>query len=181
MELKSDMNEQIKSSHASTYDVIVIGAGMSGMYLIYRLRKLGFSVRVFETGSGVGGTWYWNRYPGARFDSESYSYGFSFSKELLDEWEWSEHFSSQPENLRYLEFVADKFDLRKDIRFDTRIKGAVYDESENRWEVETETGEKACCRFLITAIGILSAPTMANDSRHRYFPRRGLSHGPLAP
>ena len=97
------------------YDAIIIGAGMSGLYQLHRLRELGMRVRVFEAGTDVGGTWFWNRYPGARFDSESYSYGYSFSKELLDEWEWSEHFAGQPETLRYLNYVADKFDLRRDI------------------------------------------------------------------
>ena len=99
------------------YDAIIIGAGMSGMYQLYRLRELGLRVRVFEAGTNVGGTWYWNRYPGARFNSESYSYGYSFSKELLEEWNWSEHFAGQPETLRYLNYVADKFDLRRDIQF----------------------------------------------------------------
>lgn len=108
-------------------DAIVIGAGMSGMYQLYRLRQLGLSVRVFEAGGGVGGTWYWNRYPGARFDSESYSYGYSFSEELLREWDWSEHFAAQPETLRYLELVADEFDLRKDIQFDSRVTAAAYE------------------------------------------------------
>ena len=102
---------------ALDYDAIVIGAGISGLYQLYRLRELGMRVRVLEAGTGVGGTWYWNRYPGARFDSESYSYGYSFSQELLDEWHWTEHFSPQPETLRYLNFVADKFDLRRDIQF----------------------------------------------------------------
>ncbi len=110
------------------YDVIIIGAGMSGMYQLYRLRELGLRVRVFEAGTGVGGTWYWNRYPGARFDSESYSYGYSFSKELLEEWDWSEHFAGQPETLRYLNHVADKFDLRRDIQFSSRVKAATYRE-----------------------------------------------------
>ena len=120
------------------FDVIIIGAGISGMYQLLRLRELGLSVCVFEAGAGVGGTWYWNRYPGARFDSESYSYGYSFSEEVLQEWSWSEHFSAQPETLRYLEFVADKFDLRTDIRFNCRIVKAVYDEVKNCWEIETE-------------------------------------------
>src|SRR5438552_1471462 len=96
---------------ALDYDAIIVGAGMSGLYQLYRLRELGMKVRVFEAATGVGGTWYWNRYPGARFDSESYSYGYSFSKDLLEEWEWSEHFAGQPETLRYLNYVADKFDL----------------------------------------------------------------------
>jgi len=142
------------------YDAIVIVAGMAGMYQLYRLRQLGLSVRAFETGGDVGGTWYWNRYPGARFDSESYSYAYSFSQELLEEWDWTEHFSPQPETLRYLNHVADKFDLRKDIRFDTRIASAIYDEAENRWEVESEDGTRARAQFLITAIGPLSAYAM---------------------
>ncbi len=144
------------------YDAIIIGAGMSGMYQLYRLRELGLRVRVFEAGDGVGGTWYWNRYPGARFDSESYSYGYSFSKELLEEWDWSEHFSAQPETLRYLNFVADKFDLRRDIAFNSRVKSAHYGEAENTWQVELDGGGRARARFLITAIGPLSAPVMPN-------------------
>ena len=138
-------------------DVVVIGAGVTGLYSIYRLRNLGFSVRAFEEGSGVGGTWYWNRYPGARFDSESYTYGFSFSQELLQEWEWKEHYSSQPENERYLNYVADKFDLRGNIRFNSRVASLVYDEAANRWQVTTDDGQQARAQFVITAIGILSA------------------------
>lgn len=102
----------------TSFDVIVVGAGIAGLYQLYRLRELGLSVRVFEAGSGVGGTWYWNRYPGARFDSESYTYGYSFSDELLADWNWSEHFAAQPETLRYLNHVADRFDLRRDIQLD---------------------------------------------------------------
>ena len=142
------------------YDAIIIGAGMSGMYQLHRLRALGMSVRVFEAGSGVGGTWYWNRYPGARFDSESWSYGYSFSDEILKEWDWTEHFAPQTETLRYLEFVADKLDLRRDITFDTRVKAAVFDDAANLWRIETTEGLTAEARFLITAVGPLSAPTM---------------------
>ena len=142
------------------FDAIVIGAGIAGMYMLYRLRELGLSVRVFETGSGVGGTWYWNRYPGARFDSESYTYGYSFSEELLQEWDWSEHFAAQPETLRYLNYVADKFDLRRDIRFNSRVVAARFDEATRRWEVALESGDRAAARFLITAIGPLSADTL---------------------
>ena len=105
------------------------GPGVAGLYQLYRLRELGLSVRVYEAGAGVGGTWYWNRYPGARFDSESYTYGYSFSEELLQEWDWSEHFAGQPETERYLNHVADKFDLRRDIRFSTRVSAASYDEA----------------------------------------------------
>ena len=142
------------------YDAIIIGAGISGMYQLYRLRELGLRVRVFETGSNVGGTWYWNRYPGARFDSESYSYGYSFSQELLDEWHWVEHFSPQPETLRYLNFVADKFDLRRDIQFHSRVAAAHWQENPRCWDVALEDGRHHTARFLITAIGPLSAPTM---------------------
>jgi cation diffusion facilitator CzcD-associated flavoprotein CzcO len=144
------------------YDAIIIGAGMSGMYQLHCLRKLGLSVRVFEAGDGVGGTWYWNRYPGARFDSESWTYGYSFDDELLQEWEWSEHFAAQPETLRYCNFVADKLDLRRDIAFNCRIVRATYDETENCWEIELGDGGQARAQFLITAIGPLSAPTMPN-------------------
>src|ERR1700760_3146054 len=111
------------------FDAIIIGAGISGLYQLHCLRKLGLKAHVFESGTDVGGTWYWNRYPGARFDSESYSYGYSFSKELLQEWEWSEHFAGQPETLRYCQYVADKFELRRDIRFKSRVTAAVYDEA----------------------------------------------------
>ena len=111
-----------------TYDAIIIGAGVSGLYQLYRLRQLGLSAHVFEAGSDVGGTWYWNRYPGARFDSESYSYGYSFSPDLLAEWDWTEHFSPQPETLRYLQHVADRFDLRRDITFDARVRAASWDD-----------------------------------------------------
>src|SRR5439155_1817938 len=145
---------------AAGYDVIVIGAGISGMYQLHRLRGLGLRVRVFEAGDGVGGTWYWNRYPGARFDSGSWTYGYSFSDEILREWEWSEHFAAQPETLRYCNFVADKLDLRRDIEFGCRIKAAVYGEAAGEWEIESDDGRQARARFLITAIGPLSAPTM---------------------
>jgi cation diffusion facilitator CzcD-associated flavoprotein CzcO len=142
------------------YDAIIIGAGMSGLYQLYRLRELGLRARVFEAGTNVGGTWYWNRYPGARFDSESYSYGYSFSKELLEEWEWSEHFAGQPETLRYLNHVADKFDLRRDIQFRSRVSAAVYDETARSWGITLEDGSRVRARFLITAIGPLSTPTL---------------------
>ena len=142
------------------YDVIVIGAGIAGLYQLYKLRELGLNVRVLEAGTGVGGTWYWNRYPGARFDSESYSYAYSFSQELLDEWNWSEHFASQPEILRYLEYVAEKFDLLKDIQFSSDVKSAVYDEPSRSWKITIGNGEKYRSRFLIAGIGLLSQPTM---------------------
>jgi cation diffusion facilitator CzcD-associated flavoprotein CzcO len=142
------------------FDVIIIGAGMSGLYQLYRARELGLKVRVFETGTNVGGTWYWNRYPGARFDSESYSYGYSFSNELLEEWDWSEHFAGQPETLRYCQYVADKFDLRRDIQFQSRVTAATYDEHTRSWTVTLESKDRFTTRFLITAIGPLSTPTL---------------------
>jgi cation diffusion facilitator CzcD-associated flavoprotein CzcO len=142
------------------FDAIIIGAGLSGMYQLHRARELGLKARVFEAGTEVGGTWYWNRYPGARFDSESYSYGYSFSKELLEEWEWSEHFAGQPETLRYCKYVADKFDLRRDIQFRSRVTAAVYDEATRSWTTTLEDGSRHSARFLITAIGPLSTPTL---------------------
>ena len=142
------------------FDAIVIGAGVAGLYQLYRLRNLGMRVQLFEAGTGVGGSWYWNRYPGARFDSESYSYGYSFSQELLDEWDWSEHFASQPEILRYLQHVADKFDLYKDIQFSSEVKSATYRDDTRSWEIQLQDGSKFKCRFLITGIGLLSQPTL---------------------
>jgi cation diffusion facilitator CzcD-associated flavoprotein CzcO len=142
------------------YDVIIIGAGVSGLFQLHRIRGLGLSVRVFEAGADVGGTWYWNRYPGARFDSESYSYGYSFSPELLDEWEWSEHFAAQPETLRYLNHVADHFDLRRDITFGRRVTAATWHDDDHRWVIDLDDGTNVAARFVINAIGALSAPSM---------------------
>ncbi len=148
------------SNTSLDYDAIVIGAGIAGLYQLYRLRELDMTVRVFERGTGVGGTWYWNRYPGARFDSESYSYAYSFSQELLDEWDWSEHFAGQPETLRYLQYVADEFDLLKDIQFSSEVESAVYDDDTRSWEIQLEDGSTHRSRFLITAVGNLSEPTL---------------------
>jgi cation diffusion facilitator CzcD-associated flavoprotein CzcO len=145
---------------ATDFDAIVIGAGVSGLYQLYKLRELGLKVRVFENGTAVGGTWYWNRYPGARFDSESWTYGYSFSQELLEEWDWEEHFAGQPETERYLNYVADKFDLRRDIQFKSRVTKAYYQEDARRWDVILEDGRRYTTRFLITAVGVLSAATM---------------------
>ena len=142
------------------FDAVVIGAGVSGLYQLYRLRELGLKVRAFEAGTGVGGTWYWNRYPGARFDSESWTYGYSFSKELLEEWDWEEHFAAQPETERYLNYVADKFDLRRDIQLQSRVTAAHYREETRSWDVVLEDGRRYTTRLLITAMGVLSAATM---------------------
>jgi len=149
--------EASRNGNVEEYDVLIIGAGVTGLYSLYRFRGLGFSCKSFEDASGVGGTWYWNRYPGARFDSESYTYGYSFSEELLQEWHWKELYSGQPENERYLNYVADKFDLRRHIRFNSRVESCVYDEDANRWELTMQDGHKARGQFLITAVGLLSA------------------------
>jgi cation diffusion facilitator CzcD-associated flavoprotein CzcO len=144
------------------FDAVVIGAGLSGLYMLYRLRELGLRVRVFETGAGVGGVWYWNRYPGARFDSESWTYGYSFSQELLEEWDWQEHFAGQPETERYLNYVADKFDLRRDIQFESRVTAAHYQEATRSWDVILADGRRYTTRWLVTALGLLSAATLPN-------------------
>jgi len=140
-----------------TYDAIVIGAGFSGMYMIKALRdKLGLTVRAYEAGETVGGTWYWNRYPGARCDSDSYIYCFTWDKQLLQEWEWSERYPEQPEILCYLEHVAERHDLKRDIQFNTRVTGAEFDETNNLWQVHTDKREGATARYLIAAVGSLS-------------------------
>ena len=141
-------------------DVIIIGAGLSGMYALHRLREQKFDVHVYEAGSDVGGTWYWNRYPGARFDSESWTYGYSFSPDILRDWEWSEHFSPQPETLRYCNFVAERLSLRRDMTFGFRVAAARWDDAANEWEIESGDGRRDRARFLVTAIGALSAPVM---------------------
>lgn len=143
---------------ARDYDAIVIGAGFSGLYQLHRLRDdLGLSVRVLEAGGGVGGTWYWNRYPGARCDSESYYYSYSFSSDLEQEWDWTERYPEHSEIRRYLEHVAERFGLLRDIQFDTRVTGARFDAATNRWLVSTATGERFTAQFLITAVGCLSS------------------------
>jgi cation diffusion facilitator CzcD-associated flavoprotein CzcO len=145
------------------FDAVVVGAGFAGLYALYKLRdELGMRVRVYETGEGVGGTWYWNRYPGARCDSESYYYCYSFSPELAQEWEWSGRYPEQPEIERYLNHVADRFDLRRDIQLSTRVTAAYFDDTANRWEVHTDRGDRVTARFFVTAVGCLSAPNVPN-------------------
>jgi cation diffusion facilitator CzcD-associated flavoprotein CzcO len=143
----------------SHYEVIVIGAGVAGIYQIKLLADLGIDATVLEASGDLGGTWYWNRYPGARFDSESYTYGFSFSKELLNDWHWKERFSSQPENLRYLNYVADKFDLRKFMQFNCKVESAHFDETDDLWRLRIDDGRELTSRFVILAVGLLSIPT----------------------
>ncbi|MDE2779849.1 MAG: NAD(P)/FAD-dependent oxidoreductase [Chloroflexota bacterium] len=151
------LEKAVPTGPVEYFDAIVIGAGVTGLYQLYCLRKMGMAVRVFEDGDGVGGTWYWNRYPGARFDSESFSYGYSFSEELLQEWDWKELYSGQPENERYLNYVADKFDLKRDIRFNSRVASCTFEEDRNTWLVEIADGHRARAPFLVTAVGLLSA------------------------
>jgi cation diffusion facilitator CzcD-associated flavoprotein CzcO len=139
-------------------DVLVIGAGITGIYQLYRAREAGFSVQLLEAGAGVGGTWFWNRYPGARFDSESYTYGYLFSRELFEEWEWREHFAPQPETERYLNHVVDRFDLRRHIRCGARVASADYDADTGTWRVAAGDGTEWRCRFLVAATGVLSMP-----------------------
>ena len=138
-------------------DVVVVGAGFAGMYMLHRLRKMGYEVRVIEAGSGVGGTWYWNRYPGARCDVESLEYSYSFDEALQQEWEWTERYSGQPEILKYANHVADRFDLRKDLSFNTRVLSAVFDEQTDKWVVESDSGEVVRARFFVMATGCLSS------------------------
>ncbi|HVV37265.1 MAG TPA: NAD(P)/FAD-dependent oxidoreductase [Acidimicrobiales bacterium] len=137
-------------------DVLIVGAGITGIYQLYRAREAGFSAVLLEAGAGVGGTWFWNRYPGARFDSESYTYGYLFSRELFDEWEWSEHFAGQPEIERYLNHVVDRFDLRRAMEFGTRVTAAVW--SGDHWAVSADDGRGWDARFLVAATGVLSVP-----------------------
>jgi cyclohexanone monooxygenase len=140
------------------YDVVVVGGGLAGLYALHRLRGQGFTVRVFEAGSGVGGTWFWNRYPGARCDVESMEYSYSFSNELQQEWKWPERYGTQPEILRYINHVADRFDLRRDIQLDTRVVSAAFDPSDGRWLVETDRGDVVSSQFCVMASGNLSTP-----------------------
>ena len=149
------------STATPTYDAIVIGAGFSGLYMLKTLRdKLGLNAKVFEMGSTVGGTWYWNRYPGARCDSDSYIYVCSWDKQALQEWEWSERYPEQPEILRYLEYISKRHDLKRDIQFDTKVTGAEFDEKTNLWTVSNDKGEPVTARYLITAVGTLTTTNM---------------------
>ena len=150
-------------------DAVVVGAGFAGLYMLHRLSQAGFNARVFEAGSGVGGTWYWNRYPGARCDIESMEYSYSFSNALQQEWKWTERYAGQPEILRYAEHVADRFDLRRDITFDTRIAKAAFDEAASRWRIDTDTGESVEAMALIMATGCLSSANLPEfEGRTRF-------------
>jgi cation diffusion facilitator CzcD-associated flavoprotein CzcO len=140
------------------FDAVIVGAGFAGLYMLHRLRGLGLSARVFEAGDGIGGTWYWNRYPGARCDVESMDYSYSFSDALQQEWHWTERYASQPEILRYIDHVADRFDLRRDIQLATRVTAAHFAEATRRWQIVTDRGDRVSARFCIMATGCLSVP-----------------------
>jgi cyclohexanone monooxygenase len=157
----------------AAFDAVVVGAGFAGMYMLHRLRGLGFTVRVYEAGGGVGGTWYWNRYPGARCDVESMQYSFSFSEDLDQQWDWSEKYAPQPEILAYANHVADRFDLRQHILFNTRVTAASFDETSKCWRIETDRGDTVTAKFCIMAIGCLSA------TNHPAFRGREDFRGPI--
>lgn len=156
-DLKDNTSGNAASGTETNFDAVVVGAGFAGLYMLHRLRELGLTARVYEAGEGVGGTWFWNRYPGARCDVESLEYSYSFSEELQQEWEWTERYPTQPEILRYLNHVADRFELRRDIQFETRVTSAVFDETSNRWEIELDAGEPVSATYCIMAVGCLSA------------------------
>lgn len=163
------MADQKSNGATDAYDAIVVGAGIAGLYQLHRLRELGLKVKSFDAASNVAGTWYWNCYPGARVDSQSYVYQYWFSDELINEWNWSERFPAQPETERYLNFVADKLDLRKDIQFNTRVTAADWDEEKHVWVVRTDQGDEVRTKFLVSCTGMLSAPKVPPFPGHEKF------------
>src|SRR5580704_202841 len=154
----ADGSKMGRAPLAGEVDAVVVGGGFGGMYMLYKLREGGFSVQVFEAGDGVGGTWYWNRYPGARCDVPSLFYSYTWSETLQKEWRWSEKYAAQPEILAYANHVADRFDLRPLIAFETRVISAAFDEATDRWTVVTDRGDELSARWLIMATGCLSTP-----------------------
>ena len=147
-------------NQADRFDVVIVGAGISGLYMLHRARELGLSTRVIEMGGDIGGTWYWNRYPGARCDTDTMEYSYSFDEDLQQEWEWPQRYPTQSEILHYLNHVAERFDLRKDIDFNTRVESAVFDEAANRWRLQTDDGGERSAQFLIMATGSISEPNI---------------------
>jgi cation diffusion facilitator CzcD-associated flavoprotein CzcO len=173
--MQQDRQQAGAEERVNEFDAVIVGAGFAGLYALHKLRdEMGLSARVFEAGEGIGGTWYWNRYPGARSDSSSWIYCYSFDEDLREEWQWSERYPQQEEMLNYLEHVADRFDLNRDIRLGTRVTGATFDEETNRWEIRTDTGDVVSARFLVAALGALSAanvpdiPGMETFAGERY-------------
>jgi len=151
----TDPTLEVSSNRPLDHEVIVIGAGVAGIYQIKRLVDLGVNATVLEGNADLGGTWYKNRYPGARFDSESYTYGYSWSREVLDEWHWKERFSPQPENLKYLDFVAEKFDLRKHMQFNCKVTSMRFDDASDTWTLKVSDGRELTCRFVLSALGLI--------------------------
>ena len=151
------MSRPVAPPLSATIDAVVVGAGFGGLYALYCLRQMGFTALCLEAGDGVGGTWYWNRYPGARCDVESMQYSYQFCDYLQQDWDWSERYATQPEILRYANHVADRFDLRRDIRFDTRVAGASFDEKTDTWVIETDDGHTTLASVCVMATGCLSA------------------------
>ncbi len=179
------MRHPPESTPSPRYDAVIIGAGFAGLYMLHRLRELGMTVRVFERGDGVGGTWYWNRYPGARCDTESMTYSFSFSDELQQEWEWTERYAPQAEILAYANHVAERFDLKRDIQFETNIACAHYDEGAGRWLVADDAGNTVSARFLVSAVGCLSAAALPDypglaDFRGEWYHTGRWPHEPVS-
>ena len=169
-----------RTDRSSAPDVVVVGAGFAGLYMLHKLRTLGFSARVVEAADDVGGTWYWNRYPGARCDITTADYAYSFDPELETAWSWSEKYATQPEILRYAQFVAERYDLRRDIDFGTRVDQARWDDAAGRWQIHTSRDETLTPRFYIMASGVLSAPKEPDIPGAGSFEGRGLQHQPLA-
>lgn len=178
-------HREASAEPTADFDAVIVGAGFSGLYMLHSLRnEMGLSTRVYEAGTDVGGTWYWNRYPGAKSDSDSYIYSYSFSKELQQEWEWSERYPGHNEIRSYLEHVADRFDLRRDIQFSTQVVDASFDEDAKHWTIRTNEGDTVTARFFIAAVGSLSASntpdfpgrdTFAGDSYHTgHWPHEGV-------
>ena len=163
------------------FDAVVVGAGFAGLYALHRLRNvLGLRVQAYEAGAGVGGTWFWNRYPGARCDSESFYYCYSFDEELAQEWEWSGRYPEQPEIERYLNHVADRFDLRRDLQFETRVVAATFDDASNTWEVRTDRGDVVTARFVVTAAGLPLGDERPRHPRPRQLRGRGAADRQVA-
>ena len=168
------VNDSQSSEASAVVDVLVVGAGVIGIYQLYLAKQAGYSVAMLEAGTGVGGTWYWNRYPGARYDSESFTYGYFFSDELFKEWDWPELFTGQAENERYFNHVVDRFDLRKHIRFNSRVISETWDEATELWTVRTRDGHVAQARFLMNATGVLSVPHYPDVPGREDF--KGIAH-----
>ncbi|MBT5195176.1 MAG: NAD(P)/FAD-dependent oxidoreductase, partial [Rhodospirillaceae bacterium] len=156
--MSQQSNTAATGKPVSEFDAIIVGAGVGGLYALHRLRGLGLNVGVFDAAGDVGGTWYWNRYPGCRCDVESMEYSYSFSNELQQEWKWPERYGTQPEILRYVNHVADRFDLRRDIRFNTRVLSGSFDAANDLWTLETDTQGTISAPFCIMATGNLSTP-----------------------